>query len=373
MAAGDRGRRRCPGRQPHELSAVGSPSPDSPHPAQQCRLEPAASEPEVDLEALLDLASPWCLRVATTLRIADHVAAGHHQIADLAGVAGCHVGALHAVLSHLATKGVFREEAPGWFALNPAAAELRDPGPFLDLDGIGARFADVWGTLLRYVRTGRPAYHERFGRPFWQDLAANPELAADFYLLMRPSGPGDPDYDIELVGGWDRVETVIDVGGGTGAMLAGLLRRHPHVRGVLVDLPGTVARAAVVLGDPAIADRVSIVAQSFFDPLPAGASLYLLKKVLNDWPDDETVAILRRCAEAAIPLGRVVILGGISPDDAPPGLEVETVLFGGRSNTLAEFRQLAHQAGLVVDAAGVQPSGQFVVECRARSAAPSQV
>jgi len=156
----------------------------------------------------------------------------------------------------------------------------------------------------------------------------------------------------------------VDVGGGTGAMLASLLRRHPEVRGILVDLPGTVARSAEVLEAAEVADRVTVMGQSFFDPLPAGADVYLLKKVLNDWPDEETVAILRRCADAAAPDGRVVVLGGASPDHAPRGLTIEMVLVGGRTSTEAEFRELTRQAGLEVKSARTQPSGQFVIECR---------
>jgi hypothetical protein len=89
-----------------------------------------------------------------------------------------------------------------------------------------------------------------------------------------------------------------------------------------------------------------------------------LRKVLNDWPDGEAVAILRRLAEAARPNGRVVILGGIGADDAPSGLVIEMVLLGGKHRTLAEFQNLAHTAGLGIVAAGRQPSGEVVVECR---------
>ena len=83
-----------------------------------------------------------------------------------------------------------------------------------------------------------------FGRPFWEDLAAHPQIAAEFDALMGPAGHGIPDFDIELSDGWDQIRTVVDVGGGTGAMLASLLRRHPQTKGILVDLPGTVARPA---------------------------------------------------------------------------------------------------------------------------------
>jgi hypothetical protein len=125
-----------------------------------------------------------------------------------------------------------------------------------------------------------------------------------------------------------------------------------------------VARAAETFQAAGVADRVTTVGQSFFDPLPAGADVYLLKKVLNDWPDQETSAILRRCAEAARPDGRVVILGGVSPDGVPRRLTIEMMLVGGRSNTVAEFRELARGAGLEVVAADRQSSGYFVVECR---------
>ena len=203
-----------------------------------------ADDDEPDLDQLLDLATPWCLRVAATLRLPGLIAAGHHDIADLATAARCDRDALHAVLGHLVAKGVFRQPAPGRFESNRAAEQLDDR--FLDLEGIGGRMAHTWGTLLEYVRTGQPAYQKVFGRPFWEDLAAHPNIAADFDALMGPAGHGTPDFDIELTGGWDAIRTMVDVGGGTGAMLAALLRRHPHVHGILVDFPGTVARA----GDP---------------------------------------------------------------------------------------------------------------------------
>ena len=203
----------------------------------------APADGTVDLWQMLDLATPWCLHVATTLRIPEHISAGRTGIAELAAAAGCDRDALHAVLGHLVSKGVFAEESPGRFACNRAAEQLSEAS-FLDLDGIGGRMAHTWGTLLDYVRTGQPAYQQVFGRPFWEDLAAHPQIAAEFDALMGPVGHGIPDFDIGLSNGWDQVRTVVDVGGGTGAMLASLLRRHGQTRGILVDLPGTVARQA---------------------------------------------------------------------------------------------------------------------------------
>jgi 2,7-dihydroxy-5-methyl-1-naphthoate 7-O-methyltransferase len=328
--------------------------------------EAGAAGDRVDLGGMLDLTTPWCLMVAATLRIPDHIAAGHHDIAELAAAAECDRDALHAVLGYLVTKGVFAEDLPGRFSCNRAAEQLA-ARPFLDLEGIGGRMAHTWGTLLDYVRTGQPAYQKVFGRPFWEDLAAHPKIAAEFDALMGPAGHGVPDFDIELTGGWEPIRALVDVGGGTGAMLASLLRRHAHVRGTLVDLPGTVARSAEVMAGAGVAGRVTVEGQSFFDPLPPGADVYLLKGVLNDWPDEPTVAILRRCAEAASaahPHGRIVVLGGVSPDDAPRSLGIDMLVAGGKTSTLTQFAELARRAGLEVLAAGTQASGRFVVECR---------
>src|SRR5262245_16671380 len=165
----------------------------------------------VDFGALSELCTPWCVHVAATLRIADHIAAGNEWIGDLASAAGCDAYALHRVLTHLAGKGVFAEPAPSRFALNDAAQGLLDPALRigLDLGGIGGRMAHAWGTLLTYVRTGAPAYHEVFGRPFWEDLDAHPDVAASFDALIGAVGHGTPDPEFEITGGWGPVRSVV--------------------------------------------------------------------------------------------------------------------------------------------------------------------
>jgi len=224
--------------------------------------------------------------------------------------------------------------------------------------------AYAWGTLLTAVRTGKPAYRDVFGRDYWDDLEANPQIAASFDACMS-SGHGVPDPDVLVdPADWASVKTVADVGGGTGMLLAEVLRAHPQVRGTLVDLPRTVAQSGAVFSAAGVADRASTSAQSFFDPLPPGADVYLLKSVLCDWPDAEAKIILRRCAEAARPNGRVVLVNGVDPGEkASPNL-LMLILVGGKDRTLAEFRDLAKQAGLEVSATARKPSGRFLVECR---------
>lgn len=163
---------------------------------------------------------------------------------------------------------------------------------------------------------------------------------------------------------WDTVRTVVDAGGGTGTLPSEILKAQPEVRGTLGDLPRTTARSRNTFEAAGVADRATIACQSFFDPLPAGGDLYVLKSVLSDWPDDQARTILRRCGDAAQPNGIVAVLDVEGDcDEASPEL-LMMVLVGGRARTLRDFRKLAGEAGLEVRAAGRGTSGRFIVECR---------
>jgi len=321
----------------------------------------------MDLWTLSDLATPWSFHVAATLRIANHIDAGHTAIADLAAAAKADPEYLGIVLRHLVAKGLFEEPQPGVFALNDVARGLLGDVTGFDLDAFGGRMAHAWGTLLSAVRTGKPAYHEAFGRPYWEDLAANPKISASFDELMSYAGHGTPDPNVLLnASDWPNVKTVVDVGGGTGALLAEILRAQPHTKGTLVDLPHVVARSRPIFEAAGVADRAKTSGQSFFDPLPAGADLYTIKSVLNDWPDDEARAILKRCAEAARrsdgTSGRVVAFAQAGPGErADPDL-LMLVLVGGKARSTDDLRELGRQAGLKMTAAGHQASGKALAE-----------
>lgn len=312
----------------------------------------------MDLWALSDLELPWCIHVAATLRLAEHIQAGRSNINALAEASGADPDALLRLLRRLVSRGIFVEAQPGSFALNDIAHQFLSPGLGLglDLDGIGGRMAHAWGTLLAAVRTGRCAYHERFGRSYWEDLDAHPDVAASFDALMGPDGHGAPDPDIlPEEDDWTSVRTLVDVGGGTGALLAAIMQKRPHVQGTLVDLPRTVARAQ---------GPFHKVAQSFFDPLPAGADVYLLSKVLDDWPDEEATLILQRCAEASRPSGRVMVLNGSGPGEPAPPELLMLVLVGGRSRTVDELAAMGASAGLALVRTARAPSGKFLLEFR---------
>jgi 2,7-dihydroxy-5-methyl-1-naphthoate 7-O-methyltransferase len=340
-----------------------------------------------ELEVLSDLTTPWCVRVAVTLDVAEHIAAGTTNIGDLAAATGCDRESLLRVLRHLTARGVFEEAMAGEFRLNDCARPLLDPARRLSLDlaGIGGRMANIWSGLLFSVQTGRSSYQKVFGLPFWQDLDAHPEIAASHDELVGPAGHTFNDADAVLAGSRNSVRTVVDVGGGTGATLAGILRAQPQARGILVDLPRTVAGSAEVFSAAGVADRVRAVGQSYFEPLPPGADLYLLKGILRLNPDRAAVRILTRCAEAARPSGRILIINDISPDDASGGypdlrradvtssLLLEMMVGGKnvRRRTISQFREIAGQAGLTVSSVEQHPSGSFIVECGPAPSAPA--
>ncbi|WP_436762919.1 methyltransferase [Streptosporangium sp. V21-05] len=319
---------------------------------------------------LMDLVTPMALRVAVTLRLPDLVDEDGSDIDDLAARTGSDPDALGRLLRHLVGRGVFAEPRPGTFAANGTAVLLRRDHPsavwrWLDLDGFGGRMDLAFTGLADTVRTGRPAWPAVFGAPFWSYLDANPELSASFDATMAANaGYGElaEGYD------WSALTRVADVGGGTGALLAGLLLRHEGLRGVLVDLPGTASRAREYLAGRGLGDRCETVGRSFFDELPGGADAYVLNRVLHDWADTEATAILRRCADAAGPRGRVLILESPIVSGTDPAMFAEMdlrmlVLSGGRERTVDDYRALAAAAGLRVAAVRDITARHTVVEC----------
>src|SRR6202050_1464050 len=218
------------------------------------------------LGPLMDLVTPMALRVAGTRRLAglmpDDGTGDGAAISDLAERAGADPEALARMLRHLVAHGVFAEPRPGRFAANQTAAMLRTGQPgavWLDLDGFGGRMDLAFTGLLHTVRTGEPAWEQVFGHPFWAYLDANPAISASFDATMAVdagSAAVADGYD------WTTVRHVADVGGGTGTLIAEVLRRHPRLRGTLAELPETAARAREYLTGLGLEGRCEVVGQS---------------------------------------------------------------------------------------------------------------
>lgn len=325
------------------------------------------------LAPLIDLVTPMAVRAAAALRLADLLADGPLPVDELARRSDTDADALTRMLRHLICRGLFAEPTPGTFATNDTAALLHSDHPSglrvgLDLEGFGGQMDLAFTGLLHTLRTGGPAWETVFGAPFWEYLAANPSMSASFDATMAA---GSEYVDDSAAGyDWSDVQHVVDVGGGTGALLATLLQAHPQLRGTLVDLPDTVERGRQQLAARGLAERVQVVGQSFFDPLPAGADVYVLDSVLHDWANQDATAILRRCAEAAGQHGRVVVIEEHSTEAGDPTAFAEMnlrmlVLCGGRERDLDDYTALAAAVGLAVTDVQTTPLGQIRIECRA--------
>jgi hypothetical protein len=323
------------------------------------------------LGPLMDLVTPMALRVAATLRIADLIDDDAVGVDALAERSGTDADALARLLRHLVAHGVFAEPEPGRFSAGGPARFLRSDHPAgmhasLDLDGFGGQMDLAFTGLLHTVRTGEPAWETVFGKPFWQYLADEPHIGAAFDATMATG----PEYFADAAAGydWTNATHVVDVGGGIGALLAEVLNKNHGLRATLVDLPDTVRRGGRYLAERGMAGRCEFAGQSFFDPLPTGGDIYLLSHVVHDWSDDEAVAILRRCAEAAGEHGRVLIIEGPGTANAAPAAFAEMnlrmlVLAGGRQRELDDYRALAGASGLRVTDTRTTPLGHDVIEC----------
>ncbi|MFE4668160.1 methyltransferase [Streptomyces sp. NPDC056716] len=340
---------------------------------------PERPEQPRGLAEIADIVTPFAVRAAATLRLADHIAAGHTRLPDLAKAAGADPGALARLLRFLSCRDIFAEPEPGTYALTEPAAELLSDHPdnlrqWLDADEVAGRLDTTFAHLVDAVRSGTSVYAKVHGAPFWEDLAATPARTESFDRLMsqvsrstRGIGTG---YD------WSGVRHVIDVGGGTGALLQEILTAHPRLRGTVADQAASVAEARRHLAAAGLAERSDAVVCDMFDRLPAGADTCLLSRVLADWDDDSAVRVLRTCAAAVPAEGRVLIAERVFPGGpAAAGDLSETrrltshdlrmlVLLGGRKRAESDYAHLAGRAGLRLRASHRLPGGATVMDFR---------
>jgi hypothetical protein len=302
------------------------------------------------------LRASQALLVAAQLNVADHLAQGPLTAPELAHVTGANAAALERVMRALCALGVFAESRSGHFSLNAAGQLLRSdmPGSFrsgvLLLAG-GVRLR-CWSDLLETVRTGVSASARLLGMPLFDFYAAHPEESEINDDAMRAFSAAHADALLKTVE-FPEDGVVVDVGGGTGALLAAILAAHPRLYGILYDRPDVVPRARRVLSEGRVADRCAVVGGNFFDGVPRHGSVYILKQIVHDWDDERAGAILRCCRQGMPPGARLLIVERRLPERAEPGPAAEAflsdlgmlVMTGGRERTEAEFIELLSSAG----------------------------
>ncbi|MBX3223101.1 MAG: hypothetical protein KF795_21490 [Labilithrix sp.] len=324
---------------------------------------------------MMGLWVPQAIHAAAELGVADALVKGPLAASDLASLLGTHPEATARLLHALAVLGIVEGKA-GTFALTELGRYLTDDAPgsrraWARLMGGGPVWR-AWGQLTECVRTGRPAWTADGGErssetEVFDALASDPESAGVFHRAMADGTRGAAP-SIVAAAELGEARTVIDVGGGHGALLAAALEAHPKLEGGVFDLEHARAGATKLFASRGLEARARFTAGDLFTEDPPSADVLLLKSVIHDWGDERSVAILRRCAAAIGERGKLVV---VEPPAPEPGADVPAsfawivafsdlnmlVNTGGRERTASEYTRLLEQAGLQVRA--VRPTGAF--------------
>ncbi|TMK80277.1 MAG: methyltransferase [Actinobacteria bacterium] len=278
------------------------------------------------------------LGIVADLRVADALAGGARSVEEIAREVGADPDVLHRLLRALASDGVFAEEERGVFR-NTEASELLHESGWGDFAHL---FGGDWHRAVGELdASGEATFPRTFGTDFWSWLAEHPEERAAFDRAMTQG----TEARVERLGvlDWRGDETVVDVGGGNGALLVELMRQQPGLSGIVFDLPETVR------DEGALGDRIEFVEGSFFERVPQG-DVYVLSTILHDWDDERAQEILRTIHAAGSDETRLLILDAVVPAGNDPGgakwLDLlMLVLSAGRERDETQWRELLGSAG----------------------------
>jgi len=315
------------------------------------------------------------LALAVTLGLADRMAEGPRPVEELARETDTHAPALRRVMRLLASVGVFSEEADGGFALTPTGDLLREDSPGSMKAAVsvfaGVGIQDSWRELEYCVRTGEPAFKKDDpSADAFALMEQDPEAAATFDEAMA-TFTSQTALAVAACFDFSGFETLMDVGGGNGALLFGLLGANPKLRGVVFDQPHVAERARKQIALNGFEGRMQAVGGSFFDEIPRLADAIVLKHVIHDWNDEKAIAILRRCRAALPAEGRLLIVEGVYPPRIDTSLESRgaaandvnmLVVAGGRQRSEEEFRTLYEAGGFELKRIVPTPARVAVIE-----------
>ena len=310
------------------------------------------------------------VHVAATLGLSDLLGDGPKSVAELAEATGADARSLTRLMHGLATVGLYVSEGDETFANTELGDAFRADAP--RSVARWARFVgrpfhwQAYGLLEHSIRTGENAFSVVHGESVWDYLAKHPDEQSVFDDAMTALSQ-TVAYDV--VGAYDfgRFGTVVDVGGGRGMLVAAVLKHYPSVDGVLFDQPDVVAGAHELLSATGVSQRCRVVGGSFFDQVPDGGDLYLLKSVIHDWPDAESVEILRACRRAMPAHGRLLLVEQLldeSPDPVRTAFSDLTMLImaGGQERTTDEYHALLTAAGFDLTRTVSTGSDAFLIE-----------
>jgi hypothetical protein len=318
---------------------------------------------------------PQAIHAAAALGVADVLAAGPRTSPEIASALGADPATLHRLMRALVTIELCSLEDDGRFALTPLGeclrSDARDSVRSWVLVVGGERCWTSWGRLAECVRSGR-SVPDLEGRDTWVETHDGQESAtfnqSMVQLTRHIAGAVAVSYD------FSDLRTIVDVGGGYGALLPPILKANPALRGAVFDLPRCRDGARAIAEKTGLTDRYDFVAGDFFaDPLPR-ADAYIVKSVIHDWDDERSVSLLRAIGRAMSATARLLIVEPLLPEH--PGtsgfdaMMAHTdlnmlVVTGGRERTEDDFRALVDRAGLRVTRVVPTPAAFSIIEARA--------
>jgi hypothetical protein len=312
----------------------------------------ASAETEQLSRMLTGVALSRAICTIGELGVSDHIEPGKSQsVATLAKLTRAHERSLYRLLRFTASYGVFRETANRAFEQTPLSAALRSdaPGTFRPAAQLFHRSFAVWDGLDHAVRTGESGCVGVYGEPLFDYIGNHPELAPVFDAGMtafhgHETGAMLDAYD------FSEIRTLADIGGGNGSLLSAVLRRYPALRGILFDLGHVIGRAKASMRESGLEERCSIIEGSFFESVPPGADAYLMRHIIHDWTDDQSVQILRNCRKVIPADGRVLLVEFAVPaaNQASLGKDADMIMLtfpGGMERTEDEYQALFEQSG----------------------------
>jgi SAM-dependent methyltransferase len=293
--------------------------------------------------------------VAAELKIADLLAGGAKSVEELARATQSHAPSLHRLMRALASLDLCAEGDDGAFALRPMGTLLLSNAPqslrSWTIWTSGYMWS-TWGNLLYSVRSGKSVRKQRTGLDGFAHLDRDEEAAAVFNGAMAEMTglvAGEVVRACDLSG----ARQIVDVGGGYGTLLGALLEAYPDAFGTLLDRPHAIAGARAQLATAGLSNRCKLVAGDFFEAVPAGADIYVLKAILHDWDDERSTVILRNCRRAMAPDGKLLLIEQVLPDRFEASARHHAlarsdlnmlIALGGRERTEAEFDVLLQSA-----------------------------
>lgn len=294
-----------------------------------------------------------CVYAAAKLNIADLLKNKPQTANQLAEATHSDANSLYRLLRALASVGVFSENEQREFKLTPLGNTLQSdvPGSMkaMAIAQLGDHF-NAWGNLVYSIKTGQIAFDNVEGMPVWKYYGMHPDEGLNFMKAMTGLTGAViqyvlPEYD------FSGFQTIVDVGGGNGALLMAVLDRAPQAKGIVFDEEYVVEETKKSLQQKGYADRCETAAGSFFDFIPGNADAYLMKMVLHDWNDQQCLQILQNCHKAMKTGSKLLVLDAVIPEgnEPHPGKFMDInmmAMTGGRERTQKEFAALLTGAGL---------------------------